>query len=186
MNKKNLKEYRIWKAMKSRCYSPSQANSYYQKEGIKVCDEWLHDFNKFLQDMGPIPSQEHSIERKDIKLGYCKENCEWIHIKKQSLNRRNSRMYTHDGQTHCLKEWSRILGINYDTLRSRVIKNGIPFEIAIIQSNFDKRVEMNGELHTVSEWCRILGLNAGDVFSRIHRGWDKEKALTTPIKSMKI
>lgn len=31
MNKKSIKEYRIWKAMKSRCYSPSQQNGYYKK-----------------------------------------------------------------------------------------------------------------------------------------------------------
>ncbi len=35
--RKDMKEYRIWKAMKARCYAPCNANmGYYQKEHITV------------------------------------------------------------------------------------------------------------------------------------------------------
>ena len=61
-----MKEYRIWKSMKSRCNSKCNKNTHYQKDNIKVCDSWINSFENFLKDMGNIPSENHSIERKDI------------------------------------------------------------------------------------------------------------------------
>ncbi len=43
---------------------------------------------------------------------------------------RNQR-YTHDGKTMCLKEWSVELGVNYNTLYSRVRLRHMPFDVAI-------------------------------------------------------
>ena len=50
MAKKDLKEYRIWKAMKSRCYAPCLKHLSYQQKGIIVCDEWKNSFDKFYED----------------------------------------------------------------------------------------------------------------------------------------
>lgn len=130
MDKRCLKEFRIWKAMKSRCYSPSQTKGYYKKFGITVCDRWLHDFEQFMKDMGPIPGDDYSIERIDVHANYCPENCRWIPMRDQPKNRSNSIFITHDGKTMCLKDWSRVLNINYSTLIKR-IHRGIPFETAI-------------------------------------------------------
>ncbi len=171
--------------MKSRCYAPSYKNSYYQKDGIKVCDEWLHDYERFLSDMGKMPDETYSIERVDIHGNYCKDNCKWIPLKEQQINRRITRFFTHNGETKCLKDWARFYGINYGCLYARVIKRGVPFEIAIDQSKFDNSFEFNGERHTMSDWCKILNLDPGIVFSRIHRGWSKSDALLIPIKSVK-
>lgn len=46
--KSNTRIYRIWQAMKSRCYY--EKNKYYKNyggRGITVCDEWKHDFQAF-------------------------------------------------------------------------------------------------------------------------------------------
>lgn len=75
MAKKDLKEYRIWKAMKSRCYSQCLKHLSYQQKGIIVCDEWKNSFDKFYEDMGPIPSNNHSLDRINNNGNYCKENC---------------------------------------------------------------------------------------------------------------
>lgn len=186
MNRKQMKEYRIWKAMKSRCNSNCYKDSYYQKDRIKVCDRWVNNFEQFLNDMGKIPGDDYSIERIDIKKDYCPENCKWIPMKDQPINRRTTLWFTYNGKTLTLKEWSRQSGIKYDTLRSRVVRRNIPFEIAIDNDNFDKTVEINGERHTVTEWCKIKNIKSGDVFSRIHRGWSKIDAITVPIKCNKI
>lgn len=185
MNKRSLREYRCWLAMKSRCYSPSNIKGYYKKDNIQVCDRWKNSFENFMKDMGEIPGENYSIERIDVTKDYCPENCKWIPMNEQPINRRNCFFFTYNGETKNLKEWSRVLNINYDTLRGRVIRRNIPFEIAINQSNFDNRVNLNGELHTVTEWCEIKKLNSGDVFSRIHRGWSKEKALTYKTEEIK-
>ena len=39
-----------WRAMKARCNIPSCSNyEYYGGRGIKVCDEWINDFEAFKQ-----------------------------------------------------------------------------------------------------------------------------------------
>lgn len=176
MGKKSMKEYRIWKAMKSRCYSPSQKNSYYQKDGIQVCDKWRNNFNAFLEDMGPLPADDYSIERIDIYGDYCPENCTWILGKDQMKNRRNVPQYTYNGETHCLMDWSRILGFNIHCVRGR-IRRGMPFEKAITDDPYHRQIEINGEKKTVTEWCKFYGINSGSVFSRIHEGWDVKDAI---------
>ena len=88
-HKKALKEYRIWKAMKSRCYSPSQTNGYYKKDNIQVCERWRNSFENFIEDMGMMPDENYSIERIDYTKDYCPENCKWILQTEQPKNRRN-------------------------------------------------------------------------------------------------
>ncbi len=36
------------------------------------------DYKNFLSDMGKRPSKEFWLDRKNPKLGYNKENCEWV------------------------------------------------------------------------------------------------------------
>jgi len=63
-----------------------------------------------------------SIERKDNDQGYHPTNCKWIPLKEQSKNRRYNNYFTYQGKTQTLAEWSRELGINYDSLRNRVVR----------------------------------------------------------------
>lgn len=130
MNKKSMKEYRIWRAMKARCYAPSQTKGYYKEDNIKVCDRWKNSFENFLKDMGKIPGESYSIERIDYHKDYCPENCKWIPRNEQQKNRRNVPLYTYNGETKCLAEWVRVLGLNKDRIRGR-IRNGMSFEKAI-------------------------------------------------------
>ncbi len=127
MNKKQIKEYRIWKAMKSRCYAPKSTKGNYKKYGINVCDRWMHSFDNFMEDMGQMPSDEYSIDRIDPHGDYTPDNCRWIPMRDQPKNRSNCLFYTHNGQTECLKEWSRILGVNYWTFY-KAIKRGKAFD----------------------------------------------------------
>lgn len=186
MNKRTMKEYRIWKAMKSRCYSPSQKNiGNYQKWGIKVCDRWLHSFEKFLSDMGAIPGEDYSIERIDNTKDYCPENCKWIPFKEQMKNRSNVPIYTYNGESHCLKEWARILNIKVDLLRGR-IRKGLSFEEAISGDIYHRQIYINGEYRTVKEWCDFYGLKKGSVYSRIHRGSTPVDAIMKNQEAIKL
>jgi hypothetical protein len=181
MNKRIVKEYRIWKAMKSRCYSPSNKDmGYYQKDKIQVCDRWRNNFDNFLKDMGAIPSNKHSIERIDNSKDYCPENCKWIPHNEQSKNTRNVLIFEYNGMHKILKDWSKFFGIKYDTLRGRVVRRGMDFKDAVKNDPYNRLVEINGEKKIVKEWCKYFNINSNIVYSRINKGWDKVKAITTP------
>lgn len=177
MKKRDIKEYRIWLAMKARCYAPSQKDSgYYQQDGIQVCDRWKDSYENFIADMGMMPSPDCSIERIDNAKDYCPENCIWIPQAFQQKNRRNVPMYEHNGKRMCLKDWSRELGISYETIRGR-LRRGHSFEDAIKEDLYERLVSIGGKTQTVMEWCVEFGLNSGDVYSRINRGWSKTDAI---------
>jgi hypothetical protein len=123
-------EYTIWRAMKSRCSNPATINySDYGGRGIAVCDRWRDDFAAFLADMGPRPSPDHSIDRRDNSGPYSPDNCRWSTSTEQSNNRRVNRMLSHQGRTQTLAQWSRELGLSRVTLADR-LDAGWPVEKA--------------------------------------------------------
>ncbi len=86
---RHIPEYLIWKAMNERCTRVKcQSFKNYGGRGIKVCDRWRHDFKSFYEDMGPRPSPNHSIDRKDNDGNYEPGNCRWATAVEQRHNRR--------------------------------------------------------------------------------------------------
>jgi len=82
-------EYRSWYAMKDRCLN-NRCHAYkdYGGRGIRICPEWIKSFEKFYSDIGPKPSEIHSIDRIDNAGNYTKKNCKWSTPKEQANNRR--------------------------------------------------------------------------------------------------
>jgi hypothetical protein len=113
--------YRIWKAMKQRCYRPAAINyADYGGRGIIVCDRWLHSYENFLADMGSRPTPKHSIERNDNEGNYEPSNCRWATVLEQRRNKRNSRWLTFNGETRCVTEWAEITGIDRHNIERRL------------------------------------------------------------------
>lgn len=80
--------YATWAGMKARCSNPNNKDYiYYGARGIKVCERW-QEFASFLEDMGPKPTAQHSIERRDNDKDYEPENCYWATAIEQIHNRR--------------------------------------------------------------------------------------------------
>lgn len=86
-------EYKAWMAMKIRCkYShDSRKWSYYGGRGITVCSRWLNSFEAFLEDVGPKPTPEHSLDRINVNGNYEPGNVRWATPKEQANNKRRSR-----------------------------------------------------------------------------------------------
>jgi len=83
-------EWKVWARMRRRCNSP-QYHCYarYGGRGIKICDRW-DEFKYFLEDMGPRPGPDFSIERIDNDGDYEPSNCKWATKLEQCRNKSNT------------------------------------------------------------------------------------------------
>jgi hypothetical protein len=101
----------------------------YGGRGIEVCDRWL-TFENFLADMGLRP-EGMMIERRDNDGPYSPSNCIWASRKVQNRNRRSVKLFTHNGETHCIAAWAERAGMSKGCLYRRLMTLGMPFEEAI-------------------------------------------------------
>lgn len=114
-------EYVVWERMRSRCENRSDKYfHHYGGRGISVCARWQL-FDNFIADMGPRPSNRHSIDRYPNNDGnYEPGNCRWATAKMQQRNKRNNHYITFQGKVLCLQEWSEVTGIPRSALRTRI------------------------------------------------------------------
>lgn len=83
-------EYYTWASMKTRCQNPKyKSYDYYGGRGIKVCERW-QKFPNFLEDMGRKPAPEYTLDRIDSNGDYEPNNCHWVKIHHQAVNKRTS------------------------------------------------------------------------------------------------
>jgi len=91
--RKTTKLYNIWLRMKSRCNIPTTGNyKYYGARGIRVCEEWQHDYKAFKEWAIANGYKEGlSIDRIDVNGNYSPDNCRWITMAEQQKNKRKSK-----------------------------------------------------------------------------------------------
>lgn len=184
--KSKLREYKIWKQIKSRTssYNRKDAKSYILKN-IQMDPAWKESFELFLWDMGKSPGKDYSIDRINNDLGYNPSNCRWATKKEQSSNRGSFNIkITFNGKTQILKDWATELNINYITLYNRLFKSNFSFEKAISYEH-RKVITINNETRLLKDWCELYNIPFSIVYNRINKHkWDPLKALTTvPRKS---
>ncbi len=118
-------EYQTWDSMKDRCLN-STVRQYrnYGGRGIKVCERWLGEngFRNFLADMGPRPSDKHSLDRINNDGDYEPGNCRWATWTEQSNNRCNNRRVTYQGREQSAAEWAREMGLPPRVVQGRLIR----------------------------------------------------------------
>lgn len=129
--------HNVWCGIKQRCNNPNNTfYHYYGGRGIEVCDEWINDFQNFLDDMG-IPEEGMTLDRIDNNLGYFKENCRWATRKQQACNTRQNKLITYKDETLNITQWAKKLGVPRNTFDER-LRRGWSVDEAI-ETPFIKR-----------------------------------------------
>lgn len=134
----NKRLYSVYQAMITRCTdSTSKRYKQYGERGIKVCKEWLDNYDCFAEwalNNGYDVNAEHgecTIDRINVNGDYEPSNCRWISNQKQQCNRSNNVFLEYRGKRQTMKEWANELGISYSTLRQGIRYKGKTIEYYI-------------------------------------------------------
>lgn len=115
--------YRIYRKMLNRCYrEQDESYKYYGAKGIRVCDEWKNNSGKFIEwALSNGYDDTLSIDRIDTNGDYEPDNCRWITMHEQCLNRKTNIHLEYRGETKTVTEWAEALGMDrrliYDRLK---------------------------------------------------------------------
>lgn len=191
--KTNTLLYRTWDGIKKRCYNKS-ANNYdnYGGRGIKMCDEWKHDFQEFYDwSIKNGYKKGLSIDRIDVNGNYEPLNCRWVTPKEQARNKRETIYVEFNGETRKLVEVSEEIGIPYGKMYARIFEMGKSVEEAITMKGYSKdkcehrKESIGGEILTISEFCEKYGItnktfaynwkNKGKDFEWILKRWNEKE-----------
>ena len=116
---------------KGRCFNPkNEKYPIYGGRGITMCARWAESFANFLEDMGECPDGL-TIDRIDVNGNYEPGNCRWASKLVQAGNRTTNIYVEHNGEKIILKEFARLMGVDYSSLHARVkYKGQTPHEAA--------------------------------------------------------
>lgn len=114
-------EHNAWIGLKQRCYNPKN-NRYasYGGRGITVCDRWCDSFEAFYEDMGPRPSDAHSIDRINPDGPYSPDNCRWATDEEQANNRTDNHYVEVEGRRVSLSDAETLTGISQKVILYRI------------------------------------------------------------------
>ena len=167
-----LPEYGSYSAMRSRCLSPTHhAYARYGGRGITICERW-DSFAAFLEDMGPRPSPQHTIERRDNDGNYEPSNCYWATKAEQNGNRSICRMMPAFGETLSLSAWARKFGIGKELLHRR-LADGLSLEDAL-------RLPVREKRGGPSCAYRLARIEGGDAFQKARENLPQCRPVIAP------
>ena len=120
-NMSKTRLYRIWRNIKNRCNRKEDKYwNNYGGRGIRICEEWDSDFLNFYNwSINNGYSDLLSIERIDVNLDYCPDNCKWIPIEEQQRNKTNNIFVVYNGEKKCLKTLCAEINFPYQTAYRR-------------------------------------------------------------------
>lgn len=111
--------------MRSVCSNPNHPNyDNYGGRGIQCY--WgpgsYHEFVEWLDTtLGPRPSLQHCLNRKDKDKDYCPKNLEWALPQRRSrCNTVQNKFVKYRNQNKPLAQWAEDLDIPYHSLRRRI------------------------------------------------------------------
>lgn len=137
---KGSRLYGIYYAMISRVNNPNASHyERYGGRGITITQEWIGDngfvnFMNWSNDNGY--SDELTIDRINNDGNYEPSNCRWVTNEVQANNKSTNRLYTLNGETLNISQWSKKYNVNYDNLINR-LNRGSSIEKALFELGVD-------------------------------------------------
>ena len=162
-SKKNAKKhggyktrlYGIWQGMKTRCYTESDYHyRWYGDRGIKICEEWFNNFQKF-QDWSLKNGYEEAltIDRRNNDKNYEPSNCKWVDKTTQARNTRKIRNTNTSGNrgVHAVnKKWRSVITVNNQKIHlgyhKKKLQAAKAYDIYVITNNLEHTI--NGVLYS--------------------------------------
>jgi hypothetical protein len=111
--------------IRSVCENPNHPD-YHKYGGRGIGCHWgpgsYHEFAHWIEtSLGPRPSLEHCLSRKDKEKDYCPKNLEWALPKQRSRGNTQQNVYVrYQNKSKPMAQWSDDLGIPYHSLRRRI------------------------------------------------------------------
>lgn len=160
--------YNCWLSMLARCYRRGHKDyQLYGGRGISVCDRWRQSFTAFIGDLGPRPSEGHSLDRFPDKDGnYEPNNVRWATATEQAQNQRTNVLI--DGV--CLIELARRHGLNAMSVYGRYSRGDRGHRLTRPTQQSAGGVEFNGRRQSLLAWCRELHVPYYRAYFRLRRG----------------
>ena len=114
----NMRIYGAWANIKARCLLvKNEAYKNYGGRGINICLEWLEDYFSFENWALENGYKENlTIDRIDVDGNYEPNNCRWVTMKEQNLNKRNNVYIEFDGERLTCSQWAKKMGIKQSIL----------------------------------------------------------------------
>lgn len=186
--KHDTRLYRIWQAMKNRCYNKNAPDyqKWYGGRGIKMCDEWKNNFLSFYEwSINNGYSDELSIDRINYNGDYEPSNCRWATTKEQANNTKGCRNIEYNGETHTMMEWSEILGINYWVINTRLNTYKWSVERAFTQP-VKRRTKPSKALTDMVQYADLVDGVENDMPSEYRADTVKESAYRTKLSAINM
>lgn len=117
----NERIHRIYLSMVKRCTTDAPQYKKYFGCGIRVCGEWMADYQKFEDwSLSHGYADGLCIDRMDTRKGYSPENCRWTTLKENARNRIDTVFVEYRGVPAKLCELCEKHGIRYGVVYSRL------------------------------------------------------------------
>lgn len=174
------KAYRVHAGIIQRCYNSNNPGyKHYGGRGIKMCDEWrhnFHSFHKWLLDNGWDENKskdEQTIDRIDVNGDYEPDNCRLIPMREQYFNRTDNHYITAFGITKSIKKWSEENGISQTVINYRIRDMHWSPEQAVSKKPRKMKnrafVIVDGKKKTLSEISKEHNIPISTLSVRFHR-----------------
>lgn len=169
--------------MRDRCNNRNSKDyPYYGGKGVSVSPLWddFLDFKKRAIENGYREGAGLSIDRIDVNGNYEPVNCRWVDWSVQMNNTSSNHRLTYNGQTHTIAEWSKITGIPFKIIQSRICSYGWGIEKALTTpvNSHRRKFIVDGVEKSLKQLSAEYQINYHTLYNRIYtRGYSLARAL---------